>query len=180
MKIGKQIFFIVLILSLVSCSGSAKKNAISHYKPQFDLSKIEKFKSSKLKSLIINDYDSVFNSNQRKELSDYLYDYDIKTTRQIVVVTVDKIDPYSDVQKLATDLGNYWGVGTEEKNNGITIVLCKPQRKIGIATGLGTELVLTDEICKNVIDRIMIPEFKNGNYYNGIKQGVAELIDKWH
>ncbi|MGG8495270.1 TPM domain-containing protein [Tenacibaculum sp. TC6] len=31
--------------------------------------------------------------------------------------------------------------------------------------------MLTDEICKNVIDQIIIPEFKNGEYYNGIEKG---------
>lgn len=58
-----------------------------------------------------------------------------------------------------------------EKNSGLTIVLCSPCRKIGIATGTGTgtELILIDEICKSVIDQTIIPEFKNGNFYDGIK-----------
>ena len=51
--------------------------------------------------------------------------------------------------------------------------------KNGIATGTGTELILTDEICKNVIDLTIIPEFKNGNFYDGIKNGLIELIKKW-
>src|SRR5690606_23661182 len=103
-----------------------------------------------------------FTESQRTELTKTLYDYDVETTRQIVVVTIDSIKPYSDIQKYATDLGNYWGVGTAEKNNGLTIVICTSCRQIGIATGLGTELILTDEICKNVIDQTIIPEFKNG------------------
>ncbi|SDX59040.1 uncharacterized protein SAMN05216556_1592 [Aequorivita viscosa] len=80
---------------------------------------------------------------------------------------------------MATDLGKYWGVGTAEKDNGLIILLCKPCQKIGIATGFGTELILTDQICKNVIDQTIIPEFKNGKFYDGIKNGVAELIEKW-
>ena len=61
----------------------------------------------------------------------------------------------------------------------MTIVVCNPCKQIGIATGLGTELILTDEICKNVIDQTIIPEFKDGNFYDGIKNGVVELIEKW-
>ena len=128
---------------------------------------------------IINDFSRVFTASQRNELSKILYDYDIKTTRQIVVVTVDSISPYKDIQKFGTDLANEWGVGSLEKNNGLVIVLCNPIKQVGIATGTGTELILTDEICKRVIDHIMVPEFKNGSYYNGIKKGVTELMVAW-
>lgn len=116
---------------------------------------------------------------KERNYSDIIYDYNIETTRQIVVVTIDSINPYSDIQKMATDLGKYWGVGTAEKDNGLIILLCKPCRKIGIATGTGTELILTDEICKEVIDKTIIPEFKNREFYGGIKKGVTELITKW-
>ena len=57
--------------------------------------------------------------------------------------------------------------------------MCNPCRQIGIATGFGTELILTDEICENVIDQTIIPEFKNGDFCDGIKNGVIELIEKW-
>ena len=95
------------------------------------------------------------------------------------MVTIDSIKPYQNIQKYATDLGNKWGIGNEEKNNGLTIVVCNPCRQIAIATGLGTEMILTDVICKNVIQQTIIPEFKNGKFYNGIKNGVTELIEKW-
>ena len=179
MKIGTKILILFLTLNLLSCKGSAQETETEKSTTEFDFSKIEKFRDTKLKGQIINDYDSIFNPSQRKELSDILYNYDIKTTRQIVIVTIDSIKPYSDIQKMATDLGKYWGVGSAEKDNGLVILLCNPERKIAIATGYGTELVLTDEICKSVIDSVMVPEFKNGNYYDGIKKGVTELIEQW-
>ena len=179
MKIGTKILILFLTLNLFSCKGSAQKTEIKKPIHEFDFSTIEKFRETKLKGQIINDYDSILSLSERKELSDIIYDYNIKTTRQIVVVTIESILPYSDIQKFATDLSNYWGIGDAEKNNGLTIVMCNPCRKIGIATGIGTELILTDEICKEVIDQTIIPEFKNGNFYNGIKNGVVELIEKW-
>lgn len=165
---------------LLSCKGSVQESVAKEPTSEFYFSTVDKFRESKIKSQIINDYDSIFSISQRKELSDIIYDYNIETTRQIVVVTVDSISPYSEIQKFATDLGNFWGVGDAKKNNGLLIVMCTPCRQIGISTGFGTELILTDEICKEIIDKIMIPEFKNGDYYNGIKKGVAELISKWN
>ena len=95
------------------------------------------------------------------------------TTRQIVVVTVDSISPYSDIQKYASDLGSYWGVGHKDLDNGLVIVLSKPLRKVAIAIGYQrTEKILTDSICKQIIDSIMIPNFKNDDYYEGIDNCV--------
>ncbi|MFC5044669.1 TPM domain-containing protein [Aquimarina hainanensis] len=164
---------------MLSCKGSAQETKTKKPIPEFDFSTIEKFRETKLKGQIVNDYNSIFSPSERKELSDLIYDYNIETTRQIVVVTIDSISPYSDIQKFAIDLSNYWGVGEAEKNNGMTIVVCNPCRKIGIATGTGTKQILTDKICKNVINQTIVPEFKNGKFYAGIKNGVVELIEKW-
>jgi uncharacterized protein len=179
MKIGTKILILFLTFNLLSCKGTAQETEIEKPTTEFDFSTVEKFRETKLTGQIINDYDSIFSPLQRKELSDIIYNYNIETTRQIVVVTVDNINPYSDIQKMATDLGKYWGVGTAEKDNGLIILLCKPCQRIGIATGFGTELVLTDQVCTEVIDKTIIPEFKNGEFYSGIKDGVTELIAKW-
>ncbi len=178
MKIGTKILILFLTLNLLSCKGSAQETEIKKSATEIQLSKTVKNAFPKPIG-IINDYGKIFTESQRAELSKILYDYDIETTRQIVVVTIDSIKPYQNIQKYATDLGNEWGIGDAEKNNGLTIVVCNPCRQIGIATGLGTELILTDEICKNAIDQTIIPEFKNGEFYNGIKKGVTELIEKW-
>jgi len=178
MKIGAKILILFLSLNLLSCKGISQKTESKKATSEIDFSGMKK--SSFPKPIgIINDYGRVFTESQRNELSKILYDYDIETTRQIVVVTIDSIKPYNDIQKYATDLGQTWGVGTAEKNNGLTIVVCNTCRQIGIATGTGTELILTEEICKEVIDQTIIPDFKSGEFYNGIKKGVTELIEKW-
>ena len=178
MKIGTKILILFLTLNLLSCKGSAQETETK--KPKTEIEFSETVKSTFPKPIgIINDYGKVFTELQRTELSKVLYDYDIETMRQIIVVTIDSIKPYQNIQKYAVDLGNEWGIGNAKKNNGLTIVVCNPCRQIGIATGIGTELILTDEICKKVIDETIIPEFKNGEFYSGIKKSVTELIAKW-
>ncbi|MCA0154266.1 TPM domain-containing protein [Winogradskyella vincentii] len=179
MKIGTKILILFLTLNVLSCKGTAQETETKKPTPEFDFSTVDKYRETKIKGQIINDYDSIFSPSQRNELSDIIHDYNMETTRQIVVVTIDSISPYSDIKKYATDLSNYWGVGDAKINNGLTIVVCNPCRQIGIATGTGTEQILTDDICKKVIDQTIIPEFKKGNFYDGIKNGVAELIEQW-
>lgn len=162
MKIFNRLLLVFLTLSAFSCKSPATEQ--SFFPEPIG---------------IINDYSQIFTQSQRDELSQILYEYDIETTRQIVVVTVDSIAPYDDAQKYAFELGKEWRVGSAEEDNGLVVVLCVPIRTVGIATGYGTELVLTDEIFESVIDDIMIPEFRNEDYYDGIKKGVLELIALW-
>lgn len=177
MKFKSKFLMLFLTISIISCKIIAQETVLKD--SVFDFSTIKQFRETKQKGQIINDYNHLFNLKQVKELSAILYNYNLKTTREIVVATVDNITPYSDIVKYATDLGNYWGVGDSEKNNGIVIVVCNPCRQIGIAVGSGTQTVLTSEICKEVIEKIMLPEFKNAKFYKGVKKGIEELIEKW-
>jgi len=158
-----------LTLNLLSCKGIIQETETKKPATEFDFSGM--IKNPFPKSMgFINDYGQVFTESQRTELLKILYDYDIETTRQIGLVTIDSIKPYNDIQKYATDLGQTWGVWTAEKNNGLIIVVCNPYRQIGIATGTGTALILTDEICKKVMDEKIIPEFKNRKFIAELKK----------
>jgi uncharacterized protein len=66
-------------------------------------------------------------------------------------------------------------VGQKEKNNGVTIALCKELRKIRIQNGDGITPKLSDAATKVIIDKIIFPEFIKGDYYNGIKKGLLEI-----
>ncbi|QTE21539.1 TPM domain-containing protein [Polaribacter cellanae] len=127
----------------------------------------------------VNDYEAVFNVDEITILTKIIRDFERKTTNQIAIVSISSIGTYTDFDKYAIDLSNYWKVGQKNKDNGLTIVFSKKLRKIRISTGNGTEKILTDQICKAIINQIIIPEFKNGNYYEGVYKGLAELIAKW-
>ncbi|WMI67816.1 YgcG family protein [Mangrovimonas sp. YM274] len=176
----KKGFLLFLTLCLIACKSPQETSATENSISAFDFSTVEKFKTTKATGQIVNDYDDVFTLEQRQELSQLLYNYNLKTTRQIAIVTVETISPYQDIQRFATDLGKYWGVGTKKDDNGMIFVICNPCRQLGIATGTGTEKVLTNDICKRVIDTTIIPQFKNGNFYDGIKNGVLELMEEWN
>ncbi len=127
----------------------------------------------------VNDLEFIFSLEELTNLTLMIREFERETTNQIAILSIDSIGKYTDFDKFATDLSNYNGVGLKDKNNGLTIVFSKNLRKIRISTGLGTEKILTDEICKKVIDQTIIPEFESGNYYAGIRKGLTELIAKW-
>ena len=127
----------------------------------------------------VSDYERIFDKKQISNLTKIIADYEQKTTREIAIVSINSIEPYENINDYSTDLANEWGIGNPETDNGLLILFSKNLREIRISTGLGTEKKLTDEICKNVIDKTIIPELKNGDYYNGIEKGLNELIKLW-
>ncbi|GFZ85417.1 hypothetical protein GCM10011531_15720 [Aquaticitalea lipolytica] len=127
----------------------------------------------------VSDYEKVFNDVQISNLTKIISEYEEKTTREIAIVTVNSIVPYENISDYSTDLANEWGIGNSETDNGLLILFSKNLQEIRISTGYGTEKILTDELCKKVIDETIIPEFKKGDYYSGIEKGMTELIKKW-
>ncbi len=180
MKGLKLSLFIVIILSLSSCKSKMTSSQNSDRVNIKESTVLGESSYQFPKSVdIINDYDAVFTDIEYQELVEFLNYYEEETTRQIIIVTVSDLGPYEDIQQYATDLGNTWHVGTAGKDNGLVIVLSKRLRKVGIATGTGTQKVLTYQICKDVIDHTMIPLFKENKYFNGIDSGIKELMKSW-
>ena len=179
-----KLFFqltILVFLTLSSCKSSQpEKTAPRTDAPKVEFTEYELGESDlpKLKSEV-NDYESIFTFEQRLQLTKKIREFEKNTTNEIAIVSIDSIGKYTDFNQFAIDLSNYNGVGQKEKDNGLTIVFSKTLRKIRISTGYGTEKILTDEICKKVIDEAILPEFENGDYYIGIKKGMEELINKW-
>lgn len=171
-----NLLFLVLCISMLSCKMEAQEKGQSS---AFDFSTVKAYRDTKQNGTVVNDYYDVLTATQMQALSSQLVTYADETTRQIVIVTVNDIATYTNIQEFGSDLANYWGVGNAEKDNGLLIVLCNPERKIAICTGYGTEQKISDPYCKEVIDSIMIPQFKNGDFYTGIQEGVNALIKKW-
>lgn len=129
----------------------------------------------------VNDYAKVFDSLKIVSLNEKLKNFDKQTTNQIVVVSIndDKLNQ-DNFDDYVIDLSNHWGVGTAEKNNGLTFVFSPQLRRMRITTGIGTQEILTDEICADIIKNIIIPEFKKEKYFEGINKGVDECIRLWN
>lgn len=124
----------------------------------------------------VNDFEKILTKQEVKELTKIILRHEKKTTNQISIVTVKSISPYKEMFDFSFDLGNYWGVGQKDKNNGVLIVVSKELRKIRIQNGEGIEKILTDEETKTIIDNEMIVEFKNDNYFEGLKKGLESII----
>jgi uncharacterized protein len=127
----------------------------------------------------VSDYDNFLTVKEQKKLTKLITRYENKTTNEIAVVTLDSINPYKNMKDFTVDLSNHWGVGKKLKNNGLVIVLCKNNSEVRVCTGLGTEKILTDEVCKDILHTYILPEFQKGHYYKGFRKGIKAFMRKW-
>ena len=70
------------------------------------------------------------------------------------------------------------GLWAKEQNNGILLLIAINDRKVRIHNGYGIESNITDAEAANIIDNILIPYFKNGNYYEGLEISTNFIINE--
>ncbi|HOP58336.1 MAG TPA: TPM domain-containing protein, partial [Bacteroidales bacterium] len=98
---------------------------------------------------------------------------------QIAVVTVEDLQGY-DVADYAQRLAQSWGIGQQELNNGM-LILVKPKTEnspgyVAIEQGYGLEGAIPDITCAQIIDYEILPAFRNGEYYEGLEQATSTLM----
>ncbi|HSD08199.1 TPM domain-containing protein [Flavobacterium sp.] len=138
---------------------------------QFDIPEKPSFQTS------VYDYANVLSPEEKSQLEEKLIKYSDSTTTQIVIITIESLKN-ENINILATNWGQKWGVGgTAKDDNGVIILLAKNERKIAINPGYGLEDRLTAGIGGEIIRNIIIPEFKAGSYYRGLDKGTDALFD---
>lgn len=132
---------------------------------------------------IVNDFAGILPDAGRRALERKLVAFNDSTTTQIAVVTVNSLHGY-DPDDYAVRLLDLWGIGKKGKDNGI-LILIKPKiqeedGQVAISTGYGLEAAVPDAVAMTIINREMIPSFRQNNYYEGIDRAVDVLFHLTH
>lgn len=126
-----------------------------------------------------SDYGHIFTDSQIEILDSILSDYEKRTTNEIAIVTFDSSFIHDEnFDSLVLAIHNLWGVGKIDKHNGILIGISTAKRKIRIDNGSGIVDKLSDQETKAIIDNIIIPLFKKGDYFDGVKNAIEAITEK--
>ncbi len=128
---------------------------------------------------LVNDFANMLKPDEVNNLERKLVSFNDSTSTQIAVVIVPSLGGY-DKSDFAQQLAEKWGIGKKSHNNGI-LILVKPKTsdsrgEVQIATGYGLEGAIPDITCAEIVDREIIPSFKNGDYYGGLDKGTNTLM----
>lgn len=125
---------------------------------------------------LVNDYSHILTDEQLTSLEQRLVTFNDSTSNQIVIVITPTL--YGDASwAVATRIGQAWGVGQKEFDNGVVILIKskskdEPDGDVTIATGYGVEGALPDAFCKRIIDDHMIEPLGKGKYYEALTEAL--------
>ena len=123
----------------------------------------------------INDEARIFSQNERDELLNLVQNFEQNSTIQIAIVTLNSLGNRS-IEELSLEIARGYKLGQKESDNGVLLLVAPNEKKVRIEVGYGLEGTLTDAVASQIINSVMIPEFKNGNMSEGVKDGVVAII----
>jgi uncharacterized protein len=124
----------------------------------------------------VNDYALMLSDSTRQQLELELVNFEKSTANEIAVATIDSLRG-DTIENFAVKLFENWQIGKKDNDNGVLLLIAKEERKIRIEVGYGLEGALTDLESYSIINNIISPAFKNGDYDAGIWQGVSGIMD---
>lgn len=124
----------------------------------------------------VTDNADILSKETRRTITESLKAHEQKTGNQIAVLTIPSLEGES-IEEYAVAVFNSWKLGQKGKDNGILVVVAPNDRRIRIEVGYGLEGTLPDGLAGSIIRTIMTPQFKTGNYNDGIQSGIKAIIE---
>ena len=121
------------------------------------------------------DQSGIIDSATQSRLEAWILELKQKTTAEVAVVTVDSTEPLS-IEEYAVNLFQRFGIGQKGKDNGVLLLVAYKDQHMRIEVGYGLEGAITDAYSSRIINTIMAPEFKEGNFSEGIEKGTAAIV----
>lgn len=118
---------------------------------------------------------AMLSAAQREQLTQALAAHEQATGEQVVVVTVPDLQG-TTIEEFGYQLGRHWAIGQKGKNNGALLIVARDERRLRIEVGYGLEDRLTDAQASVIINEVITPAFKAGDYGKGITEGVAAIL----
>ena len=123
----------------------------------------------------INDTANFLQISERRELESILATFEKNKGAQIVLLTIPSVQPET-IEAYSIRLAEAWKIGRKNIDDGIILLIAKKEKKMRIEVGYGLEGVMTDILSKQIIDEIIRPSFRAGNFYEGIRNGLSAIV----
>ena len=111
----------------------------------------------------------------RQRIEQKLAAFEQRTGIQVAVLTVESLegDPIED---FSIRVAETWKLGQQGKDNGVIFIVAEQDRRMRIEVGYGLEPVLTDAESGRILDNIVRPAFRSGDFGGGIEHGVDAIL----
>ena len=123
----------------------------------------------------VTDLTQTLSQPQQAALEAKLAAFEQKKGSQIALLIVPTTQP-EDIAQYSIRVTDAWKLGREKVDDGLLILIATEDRKMRIEVGYGLEGSIPDLTAKRVINEVISPKFKQGDFYGGLDSGVDRLI----
>src|SRR5580704_5845370 len=121
------------------------------------------------------DQTGTLSSSDISSLTQTLKAFEARKGSQIAVLIVPTTQP-EEIEQYSIRVAEAWKIGRKKIDDGAILLVAKNDRKLRIEVGYGLEGALTDVTSKRIIDEIITPKFRSGDFAGGISDGVDRII----
>jgi uncharacterized protein len=123
----------------------------------------------------VTDLTATLDVKQIQTLESLLAGFESSKGAQLAVLIVPTTQPES-IEQFGIRVVEAWKLGRKGVDDGALLLIAKDDRALRIEVGYGLEGVLNDATSNRIIDEIIVPRFKRGDYYSGIESGLAAMM----
>lgn len=121
------------------------------------------------------DLTNTLSADQRQALDARLRDFEQRKGSQVAVLIVARTEPEA-IEQFSIRVAEQWKIGRGKVDDGAILVVAKEERALRIEVGYGLEGALNDATSKRIVDDIIVPYFRQGDFYGGISAGVDAMM----
>ena len=123
----------------------------------------------------IYDGAGILSAETEGKLDAELRAYNAQTGRAIIVATVPNMGG-ATIESYATGLFSNWGIGGAQRDTGLLLLIAPNERRMRIEVGYGLHGYFGGIMAGRVINDVITPRFKEGNFDAGVSEGVAAIL----
>lgn len=94
---------------------------------------------------------------------------------QIALLLLPTTQPET-IEQYSIRVAEAWKLGRKGVNDGVLVLVAKDDRAVRIEVGYGLEGALPDVLANRITDQVIVPRFRNGDFYGGLTEGVDRII----
>ena len=119
----------------------------------------------------------VLSTQTQADLTAKLAALEQKNGDQLVVVTLPSLQG-DEIEDYGYQLGRAWGIGQKGKDNGVLFIVAPNEKKVRIEVGYGLEGVMTDALSSVILQRTVLPKFRDGDVEGGVVAGTNAIVSQ--
>jgi uncharacterized protein len=123
----------------------------------------------------VTDLTGTFAPDQRAALESKIAAFEQQKGSQIAVLVVPTTRPET-IEQYSIRVAEQWKLGRKGVDDGALLLVAKDDRELRIEVGYGLEGPLPDAIAKRIVSEVIVPRFREGDFYGGIDAGVSRMI----